>query len=370
MLTDQSIRRLRPRAADYWRADSNQDGTTNNLYLRVRASGRKTWHVRRLKDGVLLNRRIGEYPDMGLRQARTTAQDIIAGVVDGTATLKAVGDEWFRQRIEGRYKRPKQIRQYLDRIAPTLLIRPIHDLTRREITAELQRYAKDRGPVGANRLLAILKQLFAYAHKVGYLPDSELAPLTRDEIGGQEKPRERVLTDDEIRLAWRAESDHAPLLRFLLLTAQRIGEAQKARWDHLDLEAGRWTIPAANSKNGKAHWVALSPAAVKVLEALPREEGRALVFGRASDTAVQAWLRRWCERQKIAPAFRPHDLRRTAATRMNDLGVAPHVVEKILNHSMQGVMAVYNKAEYADERTAAMQTWADELGRMVSGGAA
>jgi integrase len=82
---------------------------------------------------------------------------------------------------------------------------------------------------------------------------------------------------------------------------------------------------------------------------------------------VQSWLRRWCEREKIAaPAFTPHDLRRTAATRLNTLGVMPHVVEKILNHTMQGVMATYNRAEYERERIDAMQRWADELDRILA----
>ena len=361
MLTDQAIRRLRPRASDYWRADSNADGTTNNLYLRVRASGSKVWHVRRRKDGVLLNVRIGKWPDTGLKEARTKARDVIEGAVDGDTTLKAVGDEWFRQRIEKRYRRPKAIRQYLDRIPAGLLTRPVHEIERIDVARALQHYAKSRGPVGANRLLAILKQVFGYAHKVGYVPDNVLAVLTRDEVGGEEKPRERVLTDEEIRKLWHVDAQHGPLLRFLLLTAQRIGEAQLAEWPHVD--GARWTIPAEHSKNGKAHWCALSRQALAVLAG--QSEDASPIFGGVTNTGVQAWLRRWCEREKIAPAFTPHDLRRTASTRMNEIGVAPNVVEKILNHSMQGVMAVYNKAEYADERTAAMQAWGDELERIV-----
>ena len=361
MLTDQAIRRLRPRASDYWRADSNADGTPNNLYLRVRASGSKIWHVRRLKDGVLLNVKVGQYPDLGLKEARARAQDVIEGAVDGEATLKAVSAEWYGKRIEGRYKRPKQIRQYLDRIPAALLVRPIHDVERIAVARMLQQYARDRGPVAANRLLAILKQVFAYAHKVGYVPENVLAPLTRDEVGGAEPARERVLTDEEIRKLWHADAAHVPLLRFLLLTAQRIGEAQLAEWSHV--EGARWNIPAAHSKNGRAHWVSLSSQALEVLKGQPADASP--IFGGVTNTGVQAWVRRWCEREQIVPAFTPHDLRRTAATRMNDLGIAPHVVEKILNHSLQGVMAVYNKAEYADERTAAMQTWGDALERIV-----
>lgn len=361
MLTDQAIRRLRPRASDYWRADSNADGTTNNLYIRIRASGSKVWHVRRMKDGALLNVRIGKWPGMGLKDARTRARDVLEGAVDTEASLKAVANEWFKVRIEKRYKRPKPIRLYLDRIPASLLTRPIHEIERIDVSRTLQHYAKTRGPVAANRLLAILKQIFEYGHRVGYVPDNVLDVLTRDEVGGQEAPRERVLTDDEIRQLWHAESQNTPLLQFLLLTAQRIGEAQQAERSHI--AGSRWTIPAEHSKNAKAHWCALSRQALALLEAQPKD--RELIFGTVTNTGVQAWLRRWCAREEIDPAFTPHDLRRTASTRMNELGVAPHIVEKILNHSMQGVMAVYNKAEYADERTSAMQLWADELERIV-----
>jgi integrase len=78
-------------------------------------------------------------------------------------------------------------------------------------------------------------------------------------------------------------------------------------------------------------------------------------------TGVQSWLKRWCEREGIHPTFTPHDLRRTAATRMNSIGVAPHVVEKILNHSVQGLMATYNRADYAKERMDAQEKWARSL---------
>lgn len=361
MLTDNTIQGLKPKAKDYWKADSDSKGNANNLYLRVRSSGAKTWHVRRLKDGVLLNKRIGKWPAMSLKAARQLTLSVLSGSVTDESSLKLVAAEWFETRIAPRYKRPKQVQQYLDRIAPTLLAKPIHEIDRLSVTRFLQGYARDRGPVAANRLLAIMQQLFRYAHKTGYVPDSVIAPLSRNEIGGDEKARARVLTDDEIRLLWRDDSDHVPLVRFLLLTAQRIGEAQAADWSHV--HGDKWTIPAEHSKNGRAHWVTLSPPALAVLRDRPRD--RTHLFADTSETAVQAWMRRWCERQKILEAFTPHDLRRTAATRMNDLGVAPHVVEKILNHTMQGVMATYNRAEYTEERTKAMLLWGKEVQRIV-----
>lgn len=361
MLTDPTIRGFLPKARDYWKADSDAKGRANNLYLRVRPNGAKTWHVRRLKDGVLLNKRIGSWPEMSLKAARQAKDNILSGSITDASTLKAVGDEWYGQRIELRYKRPKQVRQYLDRISPALLTTPIRDVDRLSVTRFLQQYAKERGPVGANRLLAIMQQLFRYAHKAGYVAEDNIAPLSREEVGGEEKARDRVLSDAEIRALWHTDASHTPLLRFLLLTGQRIGEAQGAQWG--DVKGDRWIIPAANSKNRRAHWVSLSRQAMAVLRDRPAD--RAHLFAERSATATQAWVKRWCERNKIDPAFTPHDLRRTMATRMNDLGVAPHVVEKILNHTMQGVMAIYNRAEYAEEREKAMILWGKELAKIV-----
>jgi integrase len=215
--------------------------------------------------------------------------------------------------------------------------------------------------VAANRLLSILKTALRFARDAGYLEASPIEGLSPDLVGGRETSRKRVLTDEEIRRLWRAESQHAPLLRFLLLTGQRIGEAQRARW--ASVHGDRWIIPAEHAKNGRAHWVALPRQALELLRRLAG--GRELVFGTATDTGVQAWVRRWCEREEIAPAFTPHDLRRTFATRAADLGVLPHIVEKTLNHTLLGVMAVYNHAEYETERAEAMQRWADELDRLT-----
>lgn len=180
-------------------------------------------------------------------------------------------------------------------------------------------------------------------------------------MGGPDRARDRVLSDSEIRTLWHADSPHQALVRFLLVTGQRIGETQLALWSQVSED--RWTLPAENTKNARPHWVPLTSLAHEVLGTLPRV--RPKVFGRTSSTAVQAWIKRWCARESIRPAFTPHDLRRTFTTRLNELGVAPHVVERMLNHQLQGVMAVYNRAEYVAERHEATQLWANRLQTIV-----
>lgn len=352
MLRDIQTRSAKPGERDRWLADGG------GLYLRIRTTGVKSWVVRRKRHGRTEVVTLGRYPGLTIAEAREKAA-ALDGHAPGRLTFGELLDEWYADQIEPRYRRPRQVRQYLDRVAPALRAQKLRDVGRADLRAFLKRYARERGPIGANRLLAILKQACDYAVEAGYLSGSPISGLSRKLVGGEEMPRDRVLTDDELRRLWRSESRHTPLLRFLLLTAQRIGEAQRAARE--DLTGGRWDIP--DNKSKRPHWCALSRQGRALLDAQPRD--RRFIFGNASNTAVQAWLKRWCEREQILPAFTPHDLRRTVATRMNELGVAPHVVEKILNHALQGVLRVYNQAEYEAERTEAMQRWADELEHLV-----
>ena len=218
--------------------------------------------------------------------------------------------------------------------------------------------------MAANRLLGITKQLFRYLVEIGWLDNSPAEMLSRRAAGGEEKARARTLTEDEIRALW-AVSDttaHAPLLRWLLITGQRISEAQGAR--KADFRADRWHIP--ENKSSRPHWIPVCSLMQEIYDAAPEGE---YIFVQRSLTGTQAWLRRWCERSKIGPAFTPHDLRRTFSTRLNKLGVAPFVVEKLLNHALEGVMAVYNQHDYAEERAQALELWCAEL-RRITGTAA
>ena len=353
MLSDLRIRSLKSIPHDRWISDGNK------LYLRVRATGARSWVLRRRKeDGGNLT--LGTWPRMSLAQARVKAGSFTGKVVHDL-TLGELLDEWYADMVLKKYRRPREVAAYFDRIESGLKATKLRDLERVNIRHALRRYAEKRGPVGANRLLSILKTALRFAVDAGYLEISPLERLSSELVGGVETSRDRVLTDAELRKLWPASSQHTALLRFLLLTGQRIGEAQRATWSQV--HGDRWHIPKEHSKNHRAHWVALSRQSLALLRG--HDESRELIFGTATDTGVQAWLRRWCEREQISPAFRPHDLRRTAATRLNSLGVLPHVVEKILNHTMQGVMAVYNRADYEVERIEAMQRWAEELDRIL-----
>jgi len=328
MLSDTRCRTAKTDKLEEWLSDGN------GLYLRVRQGGTRTWYVRRKSAGKTTRIRVGPYPAITLRQARLKAAELALAREVSSVTVESLVKEWMTDVIERSYRRPDLVRGYLDRaILPALGRRKVRDITRTDLVTLIKDY-RQRGTRAADQLRSVLSGLFSFAVEIGCRDDNPATGISRRISDYRQRDRTRVLTDPEIRDLWTQEHPNAGLLRFLLLTGLRISEARNGRY-----EGTRWIIPAEASKNGRPHWVHLTQSA---FDQLP--------LTATSPTGVQAWLKRWCAREGIDPAYTPHDLRRTFATRAHSLGTAPHVVERVLNHTLQGVMATYNVAEYAPER--------------------
>jgi integrase len=203
---------------------------------------------------------------------------------------------------------------------------------------------------------------------------------------GAPPARERFLSEDERRWFWKAceqiGAPYGPLFKLLLLTGQRLGEVAGMRRGELS-EDSQWVLPGARTKNHREHLVPLPPPARDIIASLPRIESAAgLVFtiggvrltgfSRAKsklDAAMLAVAR--SENPAITLShWTLHDLRRTAATGMADLGVQPHIVEAVLNHvsgHRAGVAGTYNRAAYVNEKKAALERWAAHLEALASG---
>jgi integrase len=204
--------------------------------------------------------------------------------------------------------------------------------------------------------------------------------------------RERTLSEDETRWLWAAYDavgfPFGPLCKVLLATGVRREEARGMIRAELSADGALWTIPGARTKNRKAHAVPLSPLARSIIAAMPRIEsakgflfttnGKTPVGGfskykRRLDAAMLAAARKERGDDVIIAPWRLHDLRRSAATGMADLGVQPHVIEACLNHVSgfrAGVAGVYNVAEYRKEKRAALERWGAHLQGLVTGKAA
>ena len=279
--------------------------------------------------------------------------------------------------------------------------RPLGSISRRDVNDVIDSIAT-RAEVQANRTLAKLRALFNWAVdnvRIAASPLEGLKPPTK------EQARDRALSDDEIRWFWTAcEASgwpFGPLDQLLLLTAQRRDEVAGMEWSELDFKKATWSMPRQKAKNGRAHDVPLSAAALAILQSLPRVNDR-FVFTTTGKTAVSGYSRakrrldKEMEKARRAflnlpqddeayrraletPASKPlpveiphwivHDLRRTAATGMARLNVPPHVVDKVLNHvsgKIRGVAAVYNRFEYIEERRAALETWGRYVDDLVA----
>jgi integrase len=232
------------------------------------------------------------------------------------------------------------------------------------------------------KMHACLSNLFAWAVQKGKLASDPTIGVWHP---GAPPARERVLTEAEVRLFWRAcqqlGAPYGPLFRLLLLTGQRLGEVTGMTYSELSDDLSTWTLPGARTKNHREHQLALAPLAQRVIGGLQRIENHdGLVFtvsgkkltgfskAKAELDRIMATLARAEDRDVVA--WRLHDLRRTCATGMANMGILPHVVEAVLNHvsgSKGGVAGVYNRAAYADESKAALERWAAHVEGVVSG---
>jgi integrase len=251
--------------------------------------------------------------------------------------------------------------------------------------ADLIDVVAERGVVIRNRTLANLKSLFAFAMSSdgGKVATSNpFADLKLKEVAD----RERVLSETELRAVWIAAgklgAPYTGIIRLLILTGQRLNEIAGLRWSEINFGKSRIELPGSRTKNGNAHIVALSSAAIQILEEAKDKKiksDKGLVFT-ITGSQLNGWSRlreRLYEAVDEALGKKPndawviHDLRRSAATHMaEDLKVAPHVVDKILNHSsgvVRGVAKTYNRSELLDERRDALEAWGSYVEALFNG---
>jgi integrase len=253
--------------------------------------------------------------------------------------------------------------------------RPLAEIKRAEIAARLQEIVKQFGRTAAARACSTLSTTFVWALKEGLLETGQNpVTLINDPLAGIDNSRSRVLTDDEIRKVWDAcrDDDFGKIVKLLILSGCRRDEIGSLKFSECDFGAGTITIAAERSKNRRAHCLTLPPMALDILRAIPRREGRDYVFGQ-SGQGFQRWgayttaLR---ERLGNMPEWRIHDLRRSCATHMAEIGIQPHIIEAILNHvsgHKAGIAGIYNRAAYTEPMRIALQRWADHVAAIIAG---
>lgn len=234
------------------------------------------------------------------------------------------------------------------------------EIKRKHVIAMLDEIAGRGSGIMANRTRALTSKIFDFGIQRGVV---EYNPVHNVPIPGEERRRDRVLNEDDIRSVWAGlDPERAPIastVKLALLTAQRRSEVLGMSWGELDLDGGWWTIPAERAKNKMAHRVPLGPQALELLRRLKEQphDSRHLFPGSKEEPIanLQKPMRRI--RQRTGIEFRFHDLRRTAASHMTGIGISRLVVGKILNHAERDVTAVYDRHSYDADKRDALLRW-------------
>jgi integrase len=387
------------------------DGKISGLYLVLQPSGARSWAVRYRVDGAPRKLTIGPYPAVDLATARKRAQEALGDLAGGVdpAALKKAAKDTRRAEVLAADRVDSVVTLFVDRYAkrtvgplwareterllkveviPKLGAKRLGELSRADVHGLLDAIVDRGSPYTANRTLAVLRRMCNWAVERGIIANS---PVEKIKPQAVETARDRVLSDEEIRVAWHAFDfvgwPFGVIAKLLLLTGARRDEIAESRWSEVDIAAKTWTIAKERSKNGVAHEIPLSDAAVQIVARLPRvgekKDGPIFTttgvtpvsgFSRAKATIDKAIVATLKERATVPAEVRPvdgwvfHDMRRTAASGMAGLGIAPHVVEAVLNHrsgTIKGVAAVYNRYNYAAEKRDALDKWATRVGLIV-----
>jgi integrase len=386
-LTDRFVSAAK--AGDYF------DAKTVGLNLRVTPRGVKSWFAvfTSPKNGKRARVRLGHYPQTPLAKARTLAlearghledgrdpRELFAVQARGKLTLGNLVASYLAKHVRPRLRSaPAVERRFNKNVLPIIGNVALADLHKREVNRAIDPIIERGSPIEAARCFEDLRAMFRWAVDRGDLDHSPAEGMRKP---GQAKTRDRILSDDEIRLLWIVlpEAVHRSkavqtIIKLCLVTAQRVGEVAGIHRDELDLKRRLWTIPATRTKNKHKHIVPLSDVAIELLKGtgagrwiFPNDDGDGPLPGHAVAKTITKAQNRFGLAHWTA-----HDLRRTAVSNMAALGVKPIVLGHVINHrsvTKAGVtLSVYQHYDYAEEKEEALALWADRLDAIVRDGA-
>ncbi len=369
------------------------------LQLRVRKTAdgsSRTWLFRykwRKEEWVRVT--LGHFPALPLADARASAIKLRRALADGIDPRRArasrriatvthdaapaphtmghLAEEFMERYVRPNRKRPEDAQWLLSRdILREWSDRDARSITPREVVDLLDSIVDRGAPVLANRTARILHQMYRFGVQRHLVDSSPVLLLTPP--GGKEKSRDRVLSDDELKVFLadpEACTRHAKLthtVMVVLLTGVRSGELLLAEWKEFGFHEKTWTVPKEHDKLGLGHIVPLTGSAIQHLMALRALAGRSpFVFPSRRDPALQAGPRELGRRlnrcmgrfkRRGIEKWTLHDLRRTCRTGLPRLGIPKDIAERVLHHAQPGSAGVYDRYEYLIEKRAALEKWA------------
>lgn len=381
-LTDAGVRSLplKERQYEVW------DSTVTGLAVRVSPGGRKSFNYVYRFHGQSRRMTLGAFPKLRLAAARELVRKNALEVANGVDPQKqkmevrslyasmlysAVADQYIELYAKKETRSWTETSRILHRreIADAWHRHTIDGITKSDV-AKVIDAVREQGPSAAFHAFADLRRFFNWCKRRGYVDRS---PCDGMEAPSKAKPRSRVLTDNELKRVWvgatRMGDPFGPFVQMLILTLQRRREVAGIRGCDLEVEGGYWL--QRNNKSDREHKVFLSEEALNLLQPRMKRPDDFLFQARGADNHISGFSKWKKELNRISGVedWCLHDLRRTATTRMSQLGVPLHVCELILNHScreLSGIAGVYNRNLFEDEQRKALAAWGKFVAELVS----
>lgn len=362
------------------------------LGARVSVNGKIRWQYRYKIDGKNKRLDLGYYPEISLKNARELLQQCRDWLAQGldpklqskikrTETLKPVSvkdalEYWLVEYASrNRANVDKHRMQFARHVYPYIGDYPLASTETRHWIECFDRIKngiagkRRAAPKAAGYVFLNAKQALRYCRVRRYADSRALDDLTISDVGSKQRKRDRVLSDKELRDVLVATDNKtfnayvSNLLKLLIYFGARTQEVRLSTWKEWDFDANTWTVPKAHSKT-EAVIARPIPSAVRdwllALKGSAPKESYILGELKKSPAVSVAGGNIW-KKLEHEEKWTLHDLRRSFATKMNDLGVMPHVVEHLLGHSLGGVMSIYNHSQYIPEKQKALDMWLERL---------
>jgi integrase len=345
----------------------------------------RNWIIQYRAHGRARRMIVGSAETLTAAKAREKARKLLAEVELGgdpqadkkerrekdSLSLRSVVADFLAHKTGVKEGTLRMLRTYVE---GPLYLKPLHGMpvdriTRKDVATRLLAVSKASGAPTAIAFRSAMSGMFAWAMTMGLI---EHNPVVGAFKPPRQKSRDRVLTDAELAAIWRGveDDDYGKCIKLLILTGCRREEIAGMRWSEFN-DDGTWTLPKERSKNGKTHTLPLTPPMMEIIDSIRRRERFDPLFGRKHGFTSWSPGKRALDERLGFPAWVHHDIRRSVATGMNDIGIQPHIVEQILNHQSghrRGVAGTYNRSVYANEVVSAMLRWSDHVHAITEGG--
>ena len=358
--------------------DEYRDIDCPGLVLRISSKGIKSFSFPFRLGGKTGRFSIGKYPQISLKKARelvTEAKSEVANNIDPRTkkramrialdnTVKSMSEEFIKKYAKKKNKSWRQaeynLRLYF---VNELANKPVNQVGRGDILTILDDLTSQGKLTTANRALAHIKRFFGWLVERGYI---EHSPATYIKPLYNEKPRERVLSDSEIKAIWdsseQLNSSYGHCTKLMFLCGQR--ESETAHLRRSQIEDNIWHLASDDTKNKMPSLVPLSKQATSIIRNTVNEENDYLfTSGRIGDKPINGFSKAKANLNKLSKVsdWKFHDIRRTVATNLSKMGYNRMLIKRILNHADGDVTAIYDRYQYINEKREALQSWADKL---------